>query len=174
MKFTATISRFEGSEVFWTSIIIIPDEIYKKMILLSVNKRIVCTINDCYTFHCAMIPKNPFHYIMLSKEKIAALKLNINDEISVEVIADKSEYGIDLSEEFQEVLNSDENGKILFKKLTPGKQRSLIYLMNKTKNTTLKIEKCFVILEHLKRNKGSLDLELLNQDFKNYRNQQKL
>ncbi|WP_395052668.1 hypothetical protein [Flavobacterium sp.] len=111
---------------------------------------------------------------MLSKEKIKELKLNINDEISVEIIADKSEYGIDISEEFQEVLDSDENGKILFEKLTPGKQRSLIYLMNKTKNTTLKIEKCFVILEHLKRNKGSLDLELLNQDFKNYRNQQKL
>ena len=46
--------------------------------------------------------------------------------------------------------------------------------MNKTKNSNLKIEKCFVILEHLKRNKGTLDLELLNQDFKNYRNQQKL
>ena len=174
MKFTATISRFEGSEVYWTSIIIIPNEIFQKMILLSPNKRIICTINNSYTFHCAMIPKNPFHYIMLSKEKIKELKLNINDEILVEIIADKSEYGIDLSEEFQEVLNSDENGKILFKKLTPGKQRSLIYLMNKTKNTTLKIEKCFVILEHLKRNKGTLDLELLNQDFKNYRNQQKL
>ncbi|WP_395043882.1 hypothetical protein [Flavobacterium sp.] len=174
MKFTATISRFGESEVFWTSIIIIPDEIYQKMILLSPKKRIVCTLNNSYTFHCAMIPKNPFHYIMLSKEKIKELKLNINDEISVEIIADKSEYGIDVSDEFQEVLDCDEIGEILFKKLTPGKQRSLIYLMNKTKNSNLKIEKCFVILEHLKRNKGILDLELLNQDFKNYRNKQKL
>ena len=174
MKFTAPISRFEGSEVFWTSIIITPDKVYQKMILLSPKKRIICTINNLYTFHCAMIPKNPFHYIMLSKEKIVALKLNINVEISIEINPDKSQYGIDISEEFQEVLDSDENGKILFEKLTPGKQRSLIYLMNKTKNVTLKIEKSFVILEHLKRNKGTLDLELLNEDFRNYRNQQKI
>ena len=77
MKFTATISRFEGSEVFWTSIIIIPDEVYQKMILLTPKKRIICTINNLYTFHCAMIPKNPFHYIMLSKEKIASGYTNL-------------------------------------------------------------------------------------------------
>ena len=123
MKFTATISRFEGSEVFWTSIIIIPDAIYKKMILLAPKKRIICTLNNSYTFHCAMIAKNPFHYIMLSKEKIKELKLNINNEISVEIIADKSEYGIDISEEFQEVLDSDETGKILFEKTNTWKTK---------------------------------------------------
>ena len=174
MKFTAKSARFEASEVYWTSIIIIPDEIYNKMILLAPNKRIICTINNKFTFHCGMIPKNPFHYIMLSKEKIKELKLNLDEEFLVEIIPDKSEFGIDISDEFQEVLDSDEIGKKWFAKLTPGKQRSLIYLMNKTKNTNLKIEKCFVILEHLKKNKGTLDFELLNQDFKEYRNQQKL
>jgi hypothetical protein len=62
MNFTATISRFEGSEVFWTSIIIIPEKIYEEMILLAPNKRIICTINNTLTFHCAMIPKKTFHF----------------------------------------------------------------------------------------------------------------
>lgn len=168
MKFTANISRIEASDLFWTSIIIIPNEIYNKMILLSPNKRIVCTINKTYTFHCAMIPKNPFHYIMINKDRISTLNLKINDEISVEIIADKSEYGIDISEEFQEVLLSDDEGKIWFEKLTPGKQRSLIYLINKIKNPQTRINKSFVILEHLKRNKGILDNKLLNDDFKNF------
>ena len=174
MKFTAKSARFEASEVYWTSIIIIPDEIYNKMILLAPSKRIICTINNKFTFHCAMIPKNPFHYIMLSKDKIKELKLNGDEEFLVEIIPDKSEFGIDIYSEFKEVLDSDEIGKKWFTKLTPGKQRSLIYLMNKTKNANLKIEKCFVILDHLKRNKGTLDFELLNQDFKEYRNKQKL
>jgi hypothetical protein len=168
MKFTATISRFGESEVYWTSIIIIPENVYQEMILLSPNKRIVCTINDSYTFHCAMIPKNPFHFIMLSKDKMATLKLGINNEIKVEIVPDKSEYGLDISEELQEVLSSDPDGKILFEKLTPGKQRSLIYLINKTKNSQSRINKSFVIVDHLKRNKGTLDLKLLSEDFKSF------
>lgn len=62
MKFTANISRFEESKVFWTSIIIIPETIYQEMVKISTNKRIICTINDSLTFPCAMIPKKPFHY----------------------------------------------------------------------------------------------------------------
>jgi Domain of unknown function (DUF1905) len=168
MKFTATISRFGESEVYWTSIIIIPENVYQEMIVLSPNKRIVCTINDYYTFHCAMIPKKPFHFIMLSKDKMTVLKLEINDEIKVEIVPDKSEYGLDISEELQEVLLSDDEGKLLFEKLTLGKQRSLIYLINKTKNSQSRINKSFVVVDHLKRNKGTLDLKLLNDDFKNF------
>jgi hypothetical protein len=104
MNFTANISRFENSEVFWTSIIIIPDEIYQEMISLSSDKRIICTLNNVMTFHCAMIPKKPFHYIMLNRERIKTLNLDINDELSVEIIPDKTEFGFEICEELQEVL----------------------------------------------------------------------
>ena len=70
MKFTSKINRFEDSEVFWTSIIIIPDNIFQEMIKIAPNKRIICTINSQLTFHCAMNPKKIFHYIMISKEKL--------------------------------------------------------------------------------------------------------
>jgi Domain of unknown function (DUF1905) len=174
MKFTATISRFEESEVYWTSIIIIPEKICQEMIQLSPSKRVICTINKNHTFHCAMIPKKPFHFIMLNKERIALLKLTINDEILVELVPDLSEYGIDISEELQEVLLSDDEGKFLFEKLTSGKQRSLIYLINKIKNSQSRINKSFVILDHLKRNKGTLDLKLLSEDFKNFNSKSSL
>ncbi len=169
MKFTANISRFEESEIFWTSIIIIPEEIFLEMIKIVPNKRIICTINNNLTFHCAMIPKNPYHFIMLSKEKIKTLGLNINDAISVEIIPDKSEYGMEMCEEFQEVLFSDPDGNSLFEKLTPGKKRSIIYLISNTKNSQSKIEKSLILLEHLKQNKGVFDFKIYNEDYKNFK-----
>ena len=79
-----------------------------------------------------------------------------------------------ISEEFSAVLASDPDREIWFEKLTDGKKRSLIFLTNKTKNPQLKIEKCFVVLEHLKRNRGQLDLQLLNADFKSFNNNKKI
>jgi Bacteriocin-protection, YdeI or OmpD-Associated len=174
MNFTATISRFEGSEVFWTSIIIIPEKIYQEMILLSPNKRIICTINNALTFHCAMIPKKTFHYIMLGRDKIKTLKLDPNEEFLVEILPDTSELGFEICEEFQEVLFSDPEGNALFEKLTPGRKRSFLVFISKTKNSQLKIEKCFVFLEHLKRNKGKFDPIIFQEDCRIFREKNKL
>jgi hypothetical protein len=174
MKFKANISRFEESTVFWTAVIIIPEKIYQEMIKLSTDKRIICTLNETLTFHCAMIPKKPNHYIMLNKEKMATLNLHNNDDIMVEIFPDKSTFGIDISEEFQEVLLQDDVAENLFKKLTPGKQRSLIYLITKIKNSQTRINKTFVILDHLKRNNGTLDFKVLNEDFKNFNSKNSL
>ncbi len=171
MNFTANISRFEGSEIFWTSIIIIPNEIYQEMIVLAPNKRIICTINNDLTFHCAMIPKKTFHYIMLGRDKIKTLKLDPNEEFLVEIIPDTSELGFEICEELQEVLFSDPDGNSLFEKLTPGRKRSFLVFISKTKNSQLKIEKCFVFLEHLKRNKGKFDPIVYQEDCRKFRAQ---
>ena len=166
MKFSSYIHRFEES--YATFHIPISNEIYNKMILLAPDKRIVCTINNEFTFHCAMQSKVTFYYILLNKETIKKYNYQENDEVLIEIIPDKSKYGMPISEEFSAVLASDPDGEIWFEKLTNGKKRSLIFLTNKTKNSQLKIEKCFVVLDHLKRNRGNLDLQLLNEDFKNY------
>ena len=171
MKFTANISRFEESEIYWTSIIIIPNEIYQEMIKIAPDKRIICTINKSLTFHCGMNPKKTFHYIMIGKDKIKTLNLEIHDEISVEIFPDKSEFGMNVCEELQEVLFSDPDGNSLFEKLTPGKKRGLIYVISKVKNPELRIEKSFVLLEHLKRNKGKFDNILFQEDCRNFREQ---
>ena len=174
MKFTANISRFEESKVYWTSIIIVPEIIYQEMIKLAPDKRIICTLNNMHTFHCAMIPKKPFHYIMVSKERIDLLKISINDEILVEIVPDKSEFGIEICEELQEVLATDYEGNLLFEKLTAGAKRSLIYLISKTKNPQIRIEKSFVLVTHLKRNKGKFDFKLFNEDYKNFKDKKVL
>ncbi len=72
-----------------------------------------------------MLPKSTFHYIMLNKDRISELNLKINDEISVEIIPDKSEFSFEMCEELQEVLFSDLEGNVLFQKLTSGKKEAL-------------------------------------------------
>ena len=169
MKFIANISRFEDSEIHWTSIIVIPENIFLEMIKIAPNKRIICTLNNILTFHCAMIPRKNYHFIMLGKNKIKTLNLDVNDDFLVELIVDKTEFGANMSEEFQEVLESDPDGKLLFYKLTPGKQRSIIYFISRTKSSQIKIEKTFVFLEHLKRNKGKFDPLVYQEDCRIFR-----
>ncbi len=169
MKFKANISRIEDAEIHWTSIIIIPDEVSSEMIKIAPNKRLICTLNNTLTFRCAMMPRKGYHFMMLGKDKIKALNLDPNEEFLVELVPDESEFGADISEEFLEVLESDSDGKLLFDKLTPGRKRSIIYLISKTKSSQLKIEKAFVFLEHLKRNKGIFDPVLYQEDCKEFR-----
>jgi Domain of unknown function (DUF1905) len=168
MKFTGFLSVFDANSLSWEKHIPIPDEIFSAMIKIATDKRIVCTINNSLSFHCAMMPKGTFHYILVNNETCKKLKLNINDEVSVEIVKDDSKYGINISEELEEVLFSDPEGSLLFHRLTSGKQRSLIHIINKVKNSQTKIEKSFVVLEHLKRQKGVLDFKKLNDDFKEF------
>jgi hypothetical protein len=46
MKFKATISKSDENNKLWTSIIVIPNDIYLKMREISSSKRIVCAVND--------------------------------------------------------------------------------------------------------------------------------
>jgi hypothetical protein len=174
MKFTGIVNRFQENSLFWYNYIPIPDGVFQEMLQLSPDKRLVCTLNNAHTFCCAMMPKTTFHYILLNKAIFEKLKLSQNDEILVEIVPDKSKYGIAISEEMQEVLNSDFDGNTWFEKLTAGKQRSIIYLISKTKNPQSRIEKSFVLMEHLKRNKGQFDFKIFNEDCKNFKSKNTL
>lgn len=169
MKFTGFLSVFDESSLSWEKHIPIPDTIFTEMLKIADDKRIICTLNNTLSFHCAMMPKGSFHYILVNNETFKKLKLQVNDEVSVEITKDDSKYGINISEELEEVLFSDPDGSALFHQLTPGKQRSLIHIINKFKSSQLRIEKSFVVLEHLKRQKGVLDFKKLNADFKEFR-----
>lgn len=168
MTFTALLSVFDDNSLSWEKHLPIPDVIFTEMLAIAPNKRVICTLNHAVTFHCAMMPKGSFHYILVNNETCKKMKLQVNDEVEVEISKDDSKYGMNISEELEEVLFSDPEGSLLFHRLTPGKQRSLIHIINKFKSSQLRIEKSFVILEHLKRQKGILDFKKLNDDFKEF------
>lgn len=167
MKFTANINRFEDAS-YIHFYIEIPETIFNEIKKTANEKRIICTLNSNIIFHCAMIPNKTFHYLMLNQEICKKNNFQFNDCINVEILPDNSKYGMEVCEEFEEILATDDDGNFWFEKLTNGKKRSLLYMINKIKNSQTRIEKTFVILDHLKRNKGTLDFKLLNEDFKNY------
>ena len=55
-----------------------------------------------------------------------------------------------MPEEFQEVLNQDEEGRQLFEQLKPGLQRSFLYYINTAKMVDTRINRSLQLIERLK------------------------
>ncbi|WP_317194657.1 YdeI/OmpD-associated family protein [Algoriphagus lutimaris] len=98
------------------------------------------------------------------------LKLESGDSLSIFIESDFSEFGHKLPEEFQVLMDQDEEGSKYFKSLTPGKQRSLVYLVTKVKNPESRVKKSLAIMHHLRLSKGKLDFKQLNELIKYYNN----
>lgn len=174
MEFTGILENFSQSAIGYHVHIKIPSDILFILLEKCPDKRVVCTLDKQLQFHCALMPKGSFHYILLNQELVKKNKLTIGQKLLVSLEKDNSRYGVPISEEMEEVLHSDPQGSDLFHLLTPGKQRSLIYMINKFKSSQLKIERSFVILDHLKKRKGFLDFKGLNDDFKAFQETKKM
>jgi bifunctional DNA-binding transcriptional regulator/antitoxin component of YhaV-PrlF toxin-antitoxin module len=163
MKFTSVLEKFHGN--LWGHHIIVPDEFYQPF--AKTDRRVVCKINDLTEFQCALMPKGDGQYfININKELRKKLRINVGEKVAVEIRKDESEYGLPMPEEMQELLNMDEEGNHYFHQLTKGKQRSLLHLVGKPKNTDTRLKKAVVILDYLKQVEGKLDFKELNIAFK--------
>lgn len=145
----------------------VPDEVVKQ-IMQDKQRRVLCTINHQHTMHSALMPSPEGYFIMMSKEVRLKLSLNLFDQFQVTLAKDESEYGMPMPEEFEEVMQQDEQGKQLFLQLTAGKKRSLLYMIGKVKNVQSRINKSLAVMEHLKECNGKLDYKLLNAKIKEY------
>lgn len=167
--FSTSITQ-RDSNLSWTHLIEVPSDICEKLIQSGSEgneKRIICEVNKKVKYQAALMPNgNGTHVIMFSKTNRKKADIEHLQDFEVCLWNDDSEYGIEFPIEMKEVLAQDDEGNGWFHKLTPGKQRSLIHLVNKPKSEALRIEKAFVMLEHLKRNKGKLDMLMLQEDFK--------
>jgi len=103
---------------------------------------------------------------MMNKAKIKKYGLRIGKICTVIITKDNSKYGMTLPEEMAELFVQDPEGSDYFHKLTPGKQRGLLYLVDKVKSPRIRLTKSLIIMEHLKEQQG-LDYKILHQDFKN-------
>lgn len=127
-------------------------------------------MNDTISMHCALMPNKENWFVMLNKQVFKKLNLPLNSVIEIKMIKDESEYGMPMPDEFREVLDQDPDADVYFHNLTPGKQRSLIYLVGKVKSSDSRIRKALAIADHLTANKGNIDYKLLNEAFKTYNN----
>ena len=130
-------------------------------------KRVICTLNEKVEFQCALVPKGEGVYCIVVNKKIRdQLGLKEGSTARVSLQKDESEYGLPMPEELAEVLAQDEEGNRLFHALSPGKLRTLLYIVGQVKNTDARITRAFAIVEHLKANGGKINYKQLHEDLK--------
>lgn len=138
------------------------------------HKRVVCTINDQITQQCALMPIDGGSYILINKRNRDKLGLKEGDSVTLKVEKDTTEYGLPVPESFRFVMEEDAEAFEHFKKLTPGKQRSLLYIVNKVKSTDKQVNKALAIAAHLRDVNGQLDFKLFNIKIKEFNQKDKL
>ena len=165
MEFVTTLKR-KRSSLLWNFQIEVPTDISEHF-MKDNNRRVICTLNKIHSFHAALMPdgKGDF-FITINSEIRKKLNLDKAAELQVALQVDNSKYGIYLPPEMEELLLVDEEGSRLFHLLTPGKQRSLMHIIGKPKNSDIRLKKAVAVLEHLKSNNGKLDFKMLNEAFK--------
>lgn len=133
-----------------TCYIQLPEDLAKRFISTG-NKRVICNIDERFEFHCAILRSQAIgYYIMMGKKNLKKGNLSEGQKIEVSLLPDTTKYQAEIPEELEEVLKSDFEGSEIFHQLTPGKQRSIIYIVTAVKSTDKRIERALKILENIK------------------------
>lgn len=163
--FRTELRKFEDN--LWTYHFLVPQELVDSL-TADGNKRVICTLNDHEAFHAGLMPDGKGNtFIKLNKQRMKEFALHVGQPLDICLEKDESKYGMFMPEEFEELLYQDPEGEAYFEALTPGKKRSLIYIVDKVKSENIRLRKALVILQHLKQNRGTLDFRQLNEDLKN-------
>ena len=167
MKLTSTLENFHNK--LWSYYVPIPKEIGDRFVEGD-NRRVLCSINGCDPLHSALMHKDGEYTIYVNTELKKKLKVEEGDKVEIVLEKDTSEFGIPMPESFQVLLAQDDEGRVYFQSLSMGKQRSLIYIVQKVKNVDSQLAKGLAIMHHLKEAKGNLDFKRLNVLIKEYNN----
>jgi hypothetical protein len=133
-------------------------------------KRFICYFSPETSKHCALLSKPGVgKYILMNKQEFKVLNLHEGAIVHVRLCEDQSEYGMPMPQEMKELLVQDPVADKYFHALTPGKQRSLLYIIGKPKRTQTRIEKALIVCEYLKEAEGKMDFRAMVESFKNNR-----
>lgn len=120
-------------------------------------RRVVCTLNGVETLQCSLFPSRGDYFITLSKKLRTKLGLEPGAMVMLEIERDESKYGMEMPEEFAEVLRQDSEGARLFDALSPGDQRLMLKLVVSAKDPDRRIVRSLVGIELLKQHLGKFD-----------------
>lgn len=128
----------------------IPREVVEA--LGSMSMRLLCTVNGTITYQCGLMALGQGRaYIGINAQRMKKLGLQFGDEVAVKLEKDSSKYGVEVPEEFTELLRQDEEGSRRFHLLTPGMQRYIINHAASAKSSQLRIDRSITMIENLKR-----------------------
>ncbi len=167
IDFSGTLERFDFNH--WSYHIPVSSEIADKM-MDEKHRRVLVWIKESGPHHMALMKSKEYWYLLVNQDLRTKLNLDGAKSFPVRIARDHSEFGHEVPEELEVLLDQDEEGNAYFRQLTPGKQRSLIYIVTTVKNPDSRMRKSLAILHHLKQAKGKLDFKQLNEWIKHYNN----
>ena len=172
MKFKSPLSKFHSLHA-WGYHVVIPDDVVQHFKEKKV-KRLLAIFNGDIEYQCALQSNGDgTYFININKDVRKQLALTIGEEIDIVLTEDQSKYGMPMPEEFAELLKIDDEADVLFHQLTPGKQRSLLYMIGKPKSSNKRLEKAVVICDYLKATMGKVDFRGLTEFIKKYNQENK-
>lgn len=167
MEFIGKLDKFDFNH--WHYHIPVPVAVAELMMDEN-HRRVLIWIKSEGPFHMALMKSKDYWYVLVNQEMRKKYELDESNTFSVRIERDHSEFGHDVPEELQVLLDQEEEGNYYFRSLTPGKQRSLIYIVTTVKNPESRMKKSLAIIHHLKLSKGKLDFRQLNTWIKYYNN----
>lgn len=138
------------------------------------DRRVKCTFPDGTEHTTGLMPFGDYWFLLINEPLTKKMGLSPGAALHIRMEKDDTPYGMPMSEELQVLLDQDEAGNRYFHALTPGKQRTLIHLVNQVKNADSRLNKALAIITHLKNQSGKLNFKLLNETIKEFNQQGKL
>lgn len=164
-QFNSPLQNFDASNV-WGGHVVIEDNIVQHIKSRKIS-RLVCTINRKVKTHCALLSKGDgTYYVMVNKTIQKKLGVVMGENLSIVLEEDKSKYGMPMPQEMAEIMAQDPEVDNLFHSLSPGKQRSLLYMIGKPKTSDYRIKKAILISRYLTEVNGALDFAEMNEFIK--------
>ncbi len=102
-------------------------------------------------FHAALKQYQGNYVMTFGKRYQKELGIFPNDYFQLQLFEDTSKYGVEVPEELEAVLQSDEDARQIFESFTPGKIRSIIYAIARYKGAQTRIDKSLILAENMKR-----------------------
>jgi len=147
VSFLAHLQPVDGPMVH--HVIIIPDEISKQYVSGKGSVRILCRIGDKPEFPCALVPRHGRYVVIASLQLIKENNLSKGSAFNMSIRTDPGN-GLDLPEEFSEVLAQDEFAFQAFLALKDGGKRGYIYYIRQAKSIETRIKRSFEVAKKLK------------------------
>ncbi|MFT6868587.1 MAG: hypothetical protein ACJA08_003441 [Cyclobacteriaceae bacterium] len=165
-SFKSVLSQFLDTRVYNLYISIAKES--GKHFIDGDNRRVICTFSDNLRIQTSLMPWPEGYFILINQKLKNNLGIELGDEVAFMLDKDHSDYGMVVPDELLVLLDQDDLGSKYFHQMTPGKQRSLIYIVNQVKNPDSRMNKSLAIVDHLKESEGKLDSEQLNIKIKEY------
>lgn len=165
-QFSSRLSRLD-SDVYQLHLPL-PDEVAQRA-KATHHSRFKVTFNGLITKYTGLMPEGSYYFLLVNQQEADLLQVAVGQEVQVTMEPDESKYGMPIPEELEELLQQDTAAAQWFEKLTPGKQRNLIYIVSQSKRSETRIRKALAIAHHLKEVNGKLDFKKLNETLKEFR-----